>query len=151
MPRERDIRLDEYRISSNAYRELKYFCRQYGEKRAALSRQRFVEGTPHARQFSGETLCARQEQPGGTDALRLPAIPAAQGGDAQARAGKHQRDLKLIEDTVMEAAGPAMYRQLLLNVTEGVRYEYLGDAPCGRELFYKLRRRFFYLLYCRRN
>lgn len=113
MPRERDIRLDEYRISSNAYRELKYFCRQYGEKRAALSQQAFYSVSMPGERF--------------------------------------QRDLKLIEDTVMEAAGPAMYRQLLLNVTEGVRYEYLGDAPCGRELFYKLRRRFFYLLYCRRS
>ena len=36
MPRERDLKLDKYRISGNRYRELKYFCRQYREKQSQM-------------------------------------------------------------------------------------------------------------------
>ena len=34
--KDRDLKLDEYHISGNRYRELKYFCRQYREKQALL-------------------------------------------------------------------------------------------------------------------
>lgn len=36
MPRERDLKLEKYRISGNRYRELKYFCRQYREKQSQM-------------------------------------------------------------------------------------------------------------------
>ena len=34
--KDRDLKLDEYNISGNRYRELKYFCRQYREKQSLL-------------------------------------------------------------------------------------------------------------------
>lgn len=37
MPNQRDLQLDKYKISKNRYRELKYFCLQYEEKKKALS------------------------------------------------------------------------------------------------------------------
>lgn len=33
MPNERDLRLEGYSIGRNMYRELKYYCRQYREKK----------------------------------------------------------------------------------------------------------------------
>lgn len=36
MANKRDIKLDEYNISAYAYRELKYFCYQYGEKKKKM-------------------------------------------------------------------------------------------------------------------
>ncbi|MDF2686467.1 MAG: hypothetical protein K0S55_1649, partial [Clostridia bacterium] len=36
MSDKRDIKLDEFNISNYAYRELKYFCLQYQEKKRKL-------------------------------------------------------------------------------------------------------------------
>ena len=36
MTKERDVSLKRYGVSKNRYRELKYFCRQYGEKKKRL-------------------------------------------------------------------------------------------------------------------
>ena len=36
MAKERDLKLLDYDISDNRYRELKYFCRQYKEKQKKL-------------------------------------------------------------------------------------------------------------------
>ena len=36
MPNKRDLRMEKYKISTNRYRELKYFCMQYREKKSRL-------------------------------------------------------------------------------------------------------------------
>ena len=57
--------------------------------------------------------------------------------------------ISMIEQTVMEAE-PEIYETLLLAVTtEGISFDYLKSAkqiPCGREMYYERRRKFYYLL-----
>lgn len=51
-----------------------------------------------------------------------------------------------------QAAGtenPAVCRYILRNVTRGTSYDVMAASariPCGREAFYQLRRKFFWLL-----
>ncbi len=126
MPKERDLKLDEYDISWRRYRELKYFCMQYNEKKekiksiVGLSAVNY-SGTPGAKGvFHSQTE---------TQAIKIAGL---------------RNDIKLIDDTAMEADS-TIYKQLLENITDGVPYEYL-QVPCGRRQFYRARRKFFYLL-----
>lgn len=127
MPDKKDLRLEEYGISKKRYRELKYFCLQYNEKKQKLlSFNRGIDAV------------AYNGMPKGNNISDITAKKAIKMAEIEA-------DISLIEETVKEAA-PEIYRQLLLNVTEeNMPYEYL-DAPCGRRQFYIARRRFFYLL-----
>lgn len=109
MPNDYDLKLSEYEISKFAYRELKYFCKQYDEKKKLLH-------------------------------------------DAEGRRKeKLQYDIELIEQTAIEAAGATSYSFLLLSVTQGIAYEYLSNPPFGRRQFYRMRRKFFYLLHEKRD
>lgn len=60
-----------------------------------------------------------------------------------------QSKMKLIEDTVREAA-PDIYPWLLKAVTrEGITFNYLYtvmEIPCGKKYYYSRRRKFYYLL-----
>lgn len=92
-----------------------------------------------------------------TKAISYDGMPhAANTADTTALAAEKRealgRKMQLIEETVMEAE-PEIYRYLLLAVTnEGVTYEYLRTIhhiPCGKDMFYDRRRKFYYLL-CQR-
>lgn len=69
--------------------------------------------------------------------------------DAAIRRAELKEKIDLIEQTVYEAE-PAIYKYLLKAVTnEGVTYEYLStrlQIPCGKDMFYDRRRKFYYLL-----
>lgn len=60
-----------------------------------------------------------------------------------------QSKMKVIEDTVREAA-PDIYQWMLKAVThEGVTFAYLStvmEIPCGKKYYYSRRRKFYYLL-----
>ena len=121
--KDRDLKLDEYHISGNRYRELKYFCRQYREKQALLRSITEI----------GSPICGA----GGSG------LSDRTAGTAIRRA-ELQRDLELIEQSAIEADAE-IYVYLLSNVSDGVPWEHL-DAPVGRRKFYESRRRFFYIL-----
>ena len=125
-----DLKLEQYRISPLAYRELKYFCLQYAEKVRARNEARNTVRAP---------------LPGGIHGSG-PGTPAE---NAAERAVALSRDIDLIEATAREAA-PELYEAIMQNVTQGVRYEYLA-VPCGRRQFYEARRKFFYLLASKRR
>ena len=120
-----DIKLDEYQISRNAYRELKYFCLQYREK---LERIKDISsgkaitytGMPHATAPGNPTVRTAEK----LEPLR--------------------QDIELIEQTAIEASAE-LYQYLIKNVGYGIPYELLC-VPCGRNQFYKTRRKFFFLL-----
>lgn len=125
MPRKRDVSLDGYGISKMRYRELKYFCLQYPEKKQKLSRLLGIgavvnDGMPKGNKTSDPTA---------TTAIKIAEL---------------EDDIETIEQTALEAA-PGMHEQLIKNVTEDIPYEYM-DVPCGRRQFYTYRRKFFYLL-----
>lgn len=124
--KERDLKLSEYNISREKYRELKYFCLQYPEWKHQL-----------------QTL---------TDDVKAPIItdmPTAHNGtDSTATLVLRRIELAekcaLIEQTAQEVCGNT-YLALLKNVTEGLPYENI-IAYSGRRKFYEDRRKFFYKL-----
>lgn len=123
---ERDLSLGCYEISRERYRELKYFCRQYADKKAKAAEARLpggqaLDGMPHGSAV-GDPTARRAE-----------------------KAMRYARDVELIERCAADAA-PGYAKELLRNVTEGTPWEYLPAACCGRRQFYELRRRFFWLL-----
>lgn len=126
MSKQKDLNLEKYKISKYRYRELKYFCLQYDEKKQRLVALRGLgavtySSEPHGRGISDPTAAKAE------------------------RAQQLARDVELIEQTAMEVDS-ANYRSLLANVTAAsMPYEYLSPA-CGRRQFYEDRRKFFYLL-----
>ena len=128
MAKERNLKLLNYDISDNRYRELKYFCRQYKEKQKKLYSITELS-SPQLQSTRGNTLSDRT-------------------GKIATKKVQLEDEIKIIEQAAMEADGE-LYVYLLKNVTEGVPYEYL-DIPASRAGFYALRRRFFYLLDQRR-
>lgn len=126
MARERDIAMQRYEISKYRYRELKYFCLQYREKKDALSQMRGLSGV----RLTGV--------PGG-GGIQDPTLREAE------KTERLRRDTELIERTAQEA-DRANAQSLIANVTTpNMPYEYLMVIG-GRRQFYEARRKFFWLL-----
>lgn len=124
MAKERDLNLREYDISNNRYRELKYFCRQYKEKKKKL--QSITElSSPKFGAKGGNAF---------SDRTANVAIKKA----------KLSAELQMIEQSALETDGE-LYQYILKSVTDGIPYEYL-DIPFNRSGFYVLRKRFFGIL-----
>lgn len=129
MPNKRDLKLDNYGITKEAYRELEYFCLQYEKKKRSLS-ECYSLRSP---------VCSDMPRSGGTG------NPTAKQA---LNAIKLQKDLCLIEQTAIEASRE-LYPYLLKNVTDrSMTYEKMA-VPCGRRQFYEYRRLFFYLLWAK--
>lgn len=112
-------------ISKYRYFELKYFCFQYPEWKRRLSE---LDG-----------LATRgKHAPTETEAFEKLELT---------------EKIKMVQDTV-EVVGEWCKDALLDCVTEGIPYDKLNarnPIPCGRELFYKTYRKFFYVLSCTRK
>lgn len=128
----RDITWDDYGISKQRYKELKAFCRQYGEKKDKIKYGLSAvvqDGMPH-----GNTVGSPTER---------QAIINAQ----------YTRDVAMIEECAIRA-NPSIWRSILRSVTEGKPYEAVlvdpdyGTIPYGKTDFYGYRRLFFYYLHC---
>lgn len=130
MPNERDLKLDEYAISKYAYRELKYFCLQYPEKKRRIAD---LHNPLRAMNYDG--------MPHGTS----PGEPTARAAEL---AASLSGDIEIIEQTAIEADCD-IYQYIILAVSEDVPYHFLRtlkSIPCGRDYFNQRRRKFFYLL-----
>ena len=125
MARERDLKLDSYGISKMRYRELKYFCLQYPEKKRQVS------------SLAGLNAMMYDDMPKGGQ-LSDPTVQGA------ARIESIMDDIRVIDETAAEAA-PGMTQALIKNVTENIPYEYM-PVPAGKRQFFEARRKFFYLL-----
>ena len=127
------LKLDNYGISVHRYRELLHMCRQYDEMRRKLDRirQGVDEPTPSA---SGPASLVKD--PTGSRAAR------AADSWCSAR-------IAAIEQAAI-AADPAVAPYIIRNATHGTSYDAMRardeHLPCGREMFYELRRKFFWLL-----
>lgn len=56
---------------------------------------------------------------------------------------------KLVEEIVLEAAGEVLFEYILEAVTTGSTYDKINirkRIPCGKNMFYEMRRRYFFLL-----
>lgn len=126
MSKQKDLNLEKYKISKYRYRELKYFCLQYDEKKQRLAALRGLGAVTYSNEPHGSGI----SDPTATKAERVQQLV---------------QDIKMIEQTALEVDS-VNYRSLLANVTSAnLPYEYLSPA-CGRRQFYEDRRKFFYLL-----
>lgn len=131
MPNVRALNKDKYKISKHRFAEVYHFCMQYNEWKDELKyRIDTVEG------------------------IELTDMPKAHGGsDSTARLAIRRAELRhkceLVEQTAIEA-DPEIYPYILKAVTnEGIGYNYLKmvmDIPCGRDMYYDRRRKFYWLL-----
>lgn len=129
------LKLDDYGISEDRYRELMFFCYQYPKKRAQIC------------------AMAREESSGIREARR------GGGGDdptlrAVIRREALLKDCEDVEQAVLEASGAwgdvGIAKWLLSYVTKRDKPP-IDTIPCGRRQFYDLRRRFFCALHVRRT
>ena len=123
--KKRDMKLSDYPISRARYNELKYFCMQYYEKKQKLAHAYSLPEIKSDGQPRGNFVGNPTESQA-IDNMKL------------------QKEIDLIEQTAKEA-DEEISEWLLMNVTEGIAYEYL-DVPKGRRQFYESRKYFFYLL-----
>lgn len=124
-------------LSQNRVAELRYFCRQYPEKKAALNAMR-----------------------GGFNAFDQDGQPRGRGriSDSTARRAlraldsKERRDVEMIEAAAHEACrgSRAVYACLMKNVTQGISVSHLV-IPMGINQFYALRRHFYLILDGKQN
>ena len=118
-----------YYISKHRYYELKHFCLQYKTWKT-LCRDIYGIGNPNFPRV------------GFSPNVSDPIIWAVE------RREEYQRKMHMVENAAI-AASPELSDYILKAVTEGLKYENLKmvyDLPCGREMWYELYRKFFYIL-----
>ena len=132
MPDERPISEKKYGINKHRFLELKYHCLQYQDWRRELAN---MQDTVKAIQY-------------GKEGKGSPSIGSATESLAIRRIELEEK-CKTIEQTAIEA-DPELYQYILEGVTtDYATYRYLKDAkkiPCGKDMYYDRRRKFFYLL-----
>lgn len=127
----RPINEKKYDISKHRFLELYHFCMQYSEWKDELK-------------YKKDTVRSIEV----TDMLTSHG-----NGDATAnlavRRAELQRKCELIEQTAIEA-DPDIYQYIIKGVTtEYGTYRYLREIagmPCGKNMYYDRRRKFFFLL-----
>lgn len=121
--KKKDVKLWKYGISTERYRQLHYFCRQYPEWKSKTNYGLSAvvnDGMPHGNNISNPT---------------------------QAQAFRNEKwvsNINLVEETAREA-DETIWRNLIDSVCYGTTYEQM-QVPSGRRQFYEARRKFFYIL-----
>lgn len=132
---------DHYRINRNVYNELKWLCRQYKDICREIADCYGISAVTYdgsgAARASGSTRAS-----GATKGNRI-GDPTQERSD---RAMRLRADIEMIDRALEQTAAEPMRRYIKKAVTEGLPYEYLGNVPCGRRLFYELRMKFFWNL-----
>ena len=124
-------RKNQYWIDRHRYYELKHFCLQYPQWKEARAN---LDG------YLNSGTVKLSGSPGGY-------ISSPVEGIVESRIYYLDR-MRMIEQTAEEAS-PDLYKYLLVGVTEGYSYEHLKarlEIPCGKDLYYDIYRRFFWLL-----
>jgi len=126
MAKKRDSNLSEFGISEFAYREMLYFCMQYGEKKDELNRLYIINGIRYDRQ---------KVKSGNNDIVFEKAVKAIM----------LKEDIEMIEQAAKDA-DEFLSDKIIDNVCFQVPFEHL-DIACGRRQFYCRRKMFFVKLY----
>lgn len=125
MKKDRELKLQNYNISANRYRELKYFCKQYREKQSQLRSITEISSPGFDCAGGGNKKSDRT-------------------GDTALRRIQLERDLEIIQQSAIEA-GNELYPYILSNVVDGIRYEHL-EVPMSRRNFFRMKLIFFEIL-----
>ncbi len=120
---------DRYRIDGKIYRELMWFCRQYDDIRREISSCYGVSAVRY--DGSGEARGNRISD------------PVQERSD---RAMQLSADIEMIDRALDLTAEEPLRGFIKKSVTQGIKYEYLGNVPTGRRQFYEFRRAFFWHL-----
>lgn len=118
-----------YYICGERTMELTHFCLQYRDWAAALST---LDG--YAARSYRTDICGN-----------LPGDPVAEIAE---RREKFRRRMEIVEEAARRTDDVLGY-YIFLGVTRGLSYEKLNArdrVPCCKETYYKLRRKFFYIL-----
>lgn len=154
MPSTRPVKLDDWGISWEEYKELSYFCLQYSHKKAEAAALLTLRGsipTPvtYHKMINGRSVEFGEYLPRGGNRTSDPTA---------AIAAKRERllgDVRMIEQAAMAAGrledGHSIYSSLLRAVTTrgGVQAAMANPdtrPPCGKNEFYAARRRFYWFL-----
>ena len=127
----RPLNYGKYGISKNRFMELYYWCLQYKEWKDEL---KYRTDTLRGREITGMPAGHSTEDPTQQLAVRRVML---------------EQNCRLIEQTAIET-DPDIYQYLLKAVTEeDVTYQYLKsmmEIPCGKDMYYDRRRKFYWLL-----
>ena len=125
----------EYWIPKHRYYELKHFCQQYPEWKAARA---WIDGFSDSQQLG--------------DRVQTSTLADRTADSAQLRIVYSDR-IDMV-DNAAEQADPELAYFIRKGVTEGYSYEALRlrfNMPCGRETYYDRYRKFFWHLHLARN
>jgi len=127
---------NQYRIEKHRYYELMHFCLQYPIWKKAYASLTDLSSRP-------ADLLLKEN-------FGHLADPTARC--AQARLFYSTR-INMVEETARETE-PALWNYILKAVTEGLSYDKLRtmtNIPCGKDAYYKLHRKFYWLLNKKRD
>lgn len=127
---------NKYWVEKHRYYELKHFCLQY-----PIWKNAYV---------ALDGLSKRASDLAAIQAANQISDPTAKC--AEAKLYYYER-MKMLEDVANET-DPFLSSYILKAVTEEISYDHLKsrlDIPCGKDTYYKLYRRFFWLLNKARN
>ena len=149
MPSTRPIKLDDWGISWEEYKELTYFALQYNRKKADAAALLTIKvSTPAPVMYHKGGKEYGTFLPHGSGRTSDPVAATA------AKRDRLLRDVRMIEQAAQAAcedAGEGMYPALMKAVTSrsGVQAVYADPdkrPPLGERQFYVLRRKFFWIL-----
>lgn len=148
MPSTRPIKLDDWGISWEEYKELSYFCLQYEQKKrdaASLLTTRISTPAPAMYHKGGKEY--------GTFLPRGSGGASDSTAETAAKRDRLLRDVTLIERAARIAADDLAPYILRAVTTRGGVQSVFANArpPCGERQFYALRRRFYWTLRELRN
>lgn len=127
----RPLSQSKYGISKNRFFELYYWCLQYGEWKNEL---KYLTNTVGVIEITDITTNSNSSD--STQKLSM-------------RRGGLEQNCQLIEQTAIEADSD-IYQYIIKAVTEEeVTYQYLKlimEIPCGKDMYYDRRRKFYWLL-----
>jgi len=118
---------NQYYISKHRYYELKHFCLQYPEFKKIY-----------------ESLC--EKIPGGV--IRVSSNSHLQDDESLDVRQRYLDKMDMIEKCAL-ATDPVLGVYIFKAVTKGLTYSYFrmhDGVPCGRDMFYQMYRKFFYIL-----
>lgn len=130
LPNVRHLNSDKYNINKYRFRELYYFCLQYNEWKEEL------KSNVHT-----------------VKSIQISDMPSSHGchdqtADLAERRVALKEKCELIERTAIETDAE-IYQYIIEGVTRDyATYNYLNSKgmPCGRDVYYDRRRKFYYLL-----
>jgi hypothetical protein len=137
------LKLDGYGLTQEEYQELYWFCRQYPSKKQALSYMLNPSqhiGIEEYKDNHGR-LCGTAMPHGNKTSDPVFTIVS--------RREALLRDCEMIEQAAI-AADSGLYQAIMRNVTLRESFARI-DPPCGKNQFTEIRRKFFYILWLKRQ